>query len=58
MKALRAAGFAYDARRHLVTAAGRLAADFPYRFLGADDTAGPNYTGQPAVVSHYAPTGE
>jgi hypothetical protein len=25
----------------------------PYRYLGADDQAGPNYTGQPAVDSHY-----
>jgi hypothetical protein len=26
---------------------------FPFRYLGADDTAGPNYTGQPAVDSYY-----
>ena len=24
----------------------------PYRYLGADDRAGPNYTGQPAVDSY------
>ncbi|MFD0205449.1 MULTISPECIES: hypothetical protein [Saccharothrix] len=24
------------------------------RYLGADDRAGPNYTGQPAVHSYYA----
>ncbi|MDN3355634.1 hypothetical protein [Actinomadura sp. DC4] len=28
---------------------------FPYRYLGADDRAGPNYTGQPAVASYYEP---
>ena len=27
--------------------------DLPYRYLGADDRAGPNYTGQPAVDSYY-----
>ena len=26
----------------------------PYTYLGADDGAGPGYTGQPAVWSHYA----
>jgi hypothetical protein len=24
-----------------------------YRYVGADDSAGPNYTGQPAVDSYY-----
>ncbi|TDD68808.1 class I SAM-dependent methyltransferase [Actinomadura darangshiensis] len=28
----------------------------PYRYLSADDQAGPNYTGQPAVDSHYTRT--
>jgi len=27
--------------------------DLPYRYLGADDRAGPNYTGQPAIHSIY-----
>jgi len=26
---------------------------FPYSYIGADTNAGPNYTGQPAVDSHY-----
>ena len=34
---------------------GPVALSLPYRYLGADDRAGPNYTGQPAVVSYYAP---
>ncbi|MGP3960151.1 class I SAM-dependent methyltransferase [Nonomuraea sp. 3N208] len=33
---------------------GRASITLPYRYLGADDQAGPNYTGQPAVHSHYA----
>ncbi len=30
--------------------------DLPYRYLGADDRSGPNYTGQPAVTSYYEKT--
>ena len=51
--ALRKAGFGNDARPQdrLRPPQVRL----PFAYLGADDTAGPNYTGQPAVWSHYAP---
>lgn len=52
-RALRDAGFSYDFRRHRISRAGKLDAALPYRYLGADDRAGPNYTGQPAVTSHY-----
>ncbi|AMV40223.1 class I SAM-dependent methyltransferase [Planctomyces sp. SH-PL62] len=52
--ALRRAGLEYDRRRRLVSCRGRKAVDLPYRYLGADDRAGPNYTGQPAVDSYYA----
>jgi SAM-dependent methyltransferase len=52
--ALRAAGFSYDSRRRRVSRAGRLDAALPYRYLGADDQAGPGYTGQPSVASYYA----
>jgi trans-aconitate methyltransferase len=51
--ALRRAGFDYDARRHRVSREGRIDASLPYLYLGADDRAGPNYTGQPAVDSYY-----
>jgi len=51
--ALRRAGFPYDARRHRVTRTGPRHVDLPYRYLGADDRAGPNYTGQPAIHSIY-----
>jgi SAM-dependent methyltransferase len=50
---LRAAGFAYSARRHQITCAGRREIRLPYAYLGADDRAGPGYTGQPAVSSYY-----
>ncbi|WP_235995167.1 class I SAM-dependent methyltransferase [Nonomuraea montanisoli] len=52
--ALRAAGLDYDARTKRIRCAGRREAGLPFTFVGADDRAGPNYTGQPAVDSHYA----
>jgi SAM-dependent methyltransferase len=51
--ALRAAGFTIDARRRRITRTGPATLALPFTYLGADDTAGPNYTGQPAVHSHY-----
>jgi hypothetical protein len=51
---LRAAGFAYSARRHQVTCTGRRDVRLPYTYLGADDSAGPGYAGQPTVISYYA----
>lgn len=50
---LRAAGWEYDARRKRVRCVGARGLDFTGTYLGADDTAGPNYTGQPAVSSSY-----
>jgi SAM-dependent methyltransferase len=53
-KDLRRAGFEYFPGRHLVTCGARTTPKLlPYRYLGADDQAGPNYTGQPAVDSYY-----
>ncbi|WP_440098365.1 class I SAM-dependent methyltransferase [Streptosporangium sp. H16] len=52
--ALREAGLDYDPRRRRITCRGRRVVDLPYRYLGSDDRAGPNYTGQPAVDSYYA----
>lgn len=52
--ALREAGFAYDGRARRIRAEGQRArAELPFRYLGADERAGPNYTGQPAVHSYY-----
>jgi SAM-dependent methyltransferase len=52
---LRRQGFAYDSARRRISRRGRGQVRFPYRYLGADDRAGPNYTGQPAVDSFYEP---
>jgi SAM-dependent methyltransferase len=52
---LRRSGLEYDRRRRLVVCRGWRAVDLPFRYLGADDRAGPNYTGQPAVNSYYGP---
>jgi SAM-dependent methyltransferase len=51
---LRSAGVAYDAKRRLITCDGPRELELGFRYLGADDGAGPNYTGQPAVDSYYA----
>lgn len=53
VRALRQAGFGYDARRRRIECSGRLDVSLPYEYLGAEDRAGPNYTHQPAVTSHY-----
>jgi hypothetical protein len=50
---LRSSGMEYDRRRRLVVCRGRKVVAVPYCYLGADDRAGPNYTGQPAVDSYY-----
>jgi SAM-dependent methyltransferase len=52
---LRRAGIDYDRRKRLVVCRGRKIVRLPYRYLGADDGAGPNYTRQPAVDSYYQP---
>jgi SAM-dependent methyltransferase len=51
---LRAQGVTHDTRRHRITCDGRRELRLPLRYLGADDRAGANYTGQPAVDSYYA----
>ena len=52
--ALRARGFEVDTRRHLVRRRGPAPEiEWPWRYLGADDRAGPGFTGERAVASHY-----
>jgi SAM-dependent methyltransferase len=53
LSAIRDAGFEYDPRRRRVSCTGPRAPRWPYTYLGGDDRAGPNYTGQPAVHSYY-----
>lgn len=50
---LKRAGVHYDRRRRVVACEGCRSIAFPVRYLGADDSAGPNSTGQPSVASHY-----
>lgn len=50
---LRRQGFVYDAARRRISRHGGGEVRLSYRYLGADDRAGPNYTGQPAVDSFY-----
>jgi SAM-dependent methyltransferase len=52
---LRRAGIDYNRRKRLVVCRGRKNMRLPYRYVGADDGAGPNYTRQPAVDSYYQP---
>ena len=47
-------GITFDKRSRLIERSdGRKMDSFAFSYLGADDNAGPNYTGQPAVNSHY-----
>jgi SAM-dependent methyltransferase len=55
---LRRAGLEYDRSKRRLVCRGRKAVSLPYRYLGADNRAGPNYTGQPAVDSHYEVVGD
>ena len=50
---LRRNGFAYSTRTKLIQCDGRRQCTFPLVYLGADDTVGPNCTGQAAVDSYY-----
>lgn len=47
-------GVGYDQETHILSCDGHQDITFPqFTYLGADDQAGPNYTLQPAVNSHY-----
>lgn len=50
---LRRNGFRYSRRIHLLEAEGPREPKNPFEYLGADDAAGPNYTGQEAIDSYY-----
>ena len=53
LAALRAAGLTWDGRRRVLRGDGPREVAFGLEYRGADDAAGPNATGQPAVDSHY-----
>ncbi len=50
---LREQGFEYLPGKHLLKLAGHREFEIPFKFRGADDSAGPNYTKQPVVTSYY-----
>jgi SAM-dependent methyltransferase len=50
---LRQQGLSYNPRKHLLSCQGRRDIQLSYRYLGASDRAGANYTGQPAIDSYY-----
>jgi trans-aconitate methyltransferase len=52
-KVLREQGLTYRDHKHLLCCQGHRTLHLPYHYLGADDRAGPNYTGQDAVNSYY-----
>jgi SAM-dependent methyltransferase len=54
VKELRNGGFEYNSKKHLIICKGGKKVNFNLNYLGADDTAGPNYTGQAVVNSYYA----
>ncbi len=43
----------YTSRKHLITIKGSRTLTVPFQFVGADNKAGSNYTGQEAVDSYY-----
>ncbi|MBL0745694.1 methyltransferase domain-containing protein [Chryseolinea lacunae] len=46
-------GLTYNNKRHLLTATGNRSLNIPFTYIGANDQAGPNYTGQEVVDSYY-----
>lgn len=46
-------GLEYQGRKRLLICQGKKEINFKFKYLGADDNAGPNYTGQPAINSYY-----
>jgi len=53
IRELKKYGVDYKALKHLIVCEGRRKINLGYQYLGADDKAGPNYTGQAAVDSYY-----
>lgn len=53
LKQFKAFEITYDSRRHLLVCEGKRDIKFPLKYLGANDKAGTNYTGQEVVDSVY-----
>ncbi len=52
-KIFRQFGIDYNRTKHILSFSGKKNIKMPHHYIGADDQAGPNYTGQPAVHSYY-----
>ena len=52
-KQLREQGITYETRTRLLKCQGGRIINFDLKYVGANDNAGPNYTGQSAVDSYY-----
>lgn len=52
-KCFRENGLGYNSRRHVLRCSNLKVISLGWKYLGADDTAGPNYSGQEAVDSYY-----
>ncbi|MBX3415835.1 MAG: class I SAM-dependent methyltransferase [Pirellulales bacterium] len=53
-RTLESNGCSYHRRKRLLSRSGNAPCTFGYRYRGADDRAGANYTGQEAVHSYYS----
>ena len=53
LKLFQQAKISYNRNRHILSCYGRRELFVPFIYQGADDKAGPNYTGQSAVNSYY-----
>ncbi|TND07904.1 MAG: hypothetical protein FD123_2712 [Bacteroidetes bacterium] len=53
-KQFAAHGIDYHTRSKIIRRKSTLVVELGLKFLGSDDTTGPNYTGQEAVTSHYS----
>jgi RimJ/RimL family protein N-acetyltransferase/SAM-dependent methyltransferase len=53
VKELQQQGLDYNKRKHLLTCRGKREICLNYKYIGANDRAGPNYTNQEVVDSYY-----
>jgi SAM-dependent methyltransferase len=53
LRFLRDEGFEFLPAKHLLKRTGHRELSIPFKFRGADDSTGPNYTKQPVVNSYY-----
>lgn len=57
-KKLREYNIQYNARQKVITCKGRRQIEWGLQYMGANDKAGPNYTGQEAVDAYYSIRGD